>query len=149
MAEQADALDLGSSGATRGGSTPPSRTPSEKASSSMSVQVEQVSSFQKRLQFNVPGTVVSRKLDDAYRTLAHRVNIPGFRRGHVPRRLLEQRFGRQIVGEVAADIINTEFRQAAVDMEFIGQPEVERDDLKQGTDFHFSITVQVRPSVEI
>ncbi|MFZ5475814.1 MAG: trigger factor, partial [Myxococcota bacterium] len=115
----------------------------------MSVQVDQISSFQKRLQFSVPAPVVSRKLDDAYRTLAHRVNIPGFRRGHVPRRLLEQRFGRQIMGEVAADIINTEFRQAAVDIEFIGQPEVERDDLKQGNEFRFSITVQVRPSVEI
>lgn len=115
----------------------------------MSVQVDQISSFQKRLQFNVPGTEVARKLDEAYKTLAHRVNIPGFRRGKVPRKLLEQRFGRQIKGEVAADIINARFREAAQDMEFIGQPEVDRSELKEGADFSFSITVQVRPEIEI
>ncbi len=114
----------------------------------MSVQVEQISSFQKRLQFNVAGEEVSRRLDDAYRTLGGRVNIQGFRRGKVPRKVLEQRFGRQIRNEVAADLINAKFRDAALDLDFIGQPEVDRADLTPGVDFAFSILVQVKPEVE-
>ena len=115
----------------------------------MSVNVDQISSFQKRLQFQVSGNEVARKLDEAFRTLAHRVNIHGFRRGHVPRKLLEQRFGRQVRSEVAAGLINDKFREASAGLEFIGQPEVEKDDLKENVDFNFSITVQVRPDVEV
>lgn len=113
----------------------------------MSVQVEQISSYQKRLQFSVPGTEVQKKLDDAYRNLGTRVQIPGFRRGHVPRSLLEARWGKQLRAEVAAELINWEFRQAAVDMEFIGTPDVQRGDLTPGQDFSFAIVVQVRPEV--
>ncbi len=115
----------------------------------MSVQVEQLSSFQKRLQFNVAGEEVSRRLDDAYRTLGQRVNIQGFRRGKVPRKVLEQRFGRQIRQEVASDIINGRFRDAALDLDFIGQPEVDRADLAPGADFSFAIVVQVKPEVQL
>jgi len=113
----------------------------------MSVQVEQISAYQKRLQFTVPGPEVSRKIEDAFRNLGSRVQIPGFRRGHVPRSLLEARWGKQVRAEVASDLINWEFRQAAVDMEFLGQPEVQRGDLSPGSDFSFAIVVQVRPEV--
>ncbi len=115
----------------------------------MSVQVDQISTFQKRLQFTVPSPDVAKKLDEAFRALSGRVSIPGFRRGKVPRKLLEQRYGRQLRSEVASDLINTEFRLAAVDMEFLGQPEVDRAELLDGTDFSFSITVQVKPSLVV
>lgn len=115
----------------------------------MSVQVEQISSYQKRLQFNVPGSEVQKKLDDAYRSLGNKVQIPGFRRGHVPRSLLEARWGKQLRAEVSAELINWEFRQAAVDMEFIGTPDVQRGDLTPGQDFSFAIVVQIRPEVTV
>lgn len=115
----------------------------------MSVQIDQVSAFQKRLQFTVPGAEVQKRLDDAFRNLAARVQLPGFRRGKVPRKVLEARWGKQLRSEVAADIINWEFRQASQDLEFIGQPEVQKDDLREGGDFSFSVTVQVRPEVEV
>ncbi|MDP2306201.1 MAG: trigger factor [Pseudomonadota bacterium] len=115
----------------------------------MSHQVDQISAFQKRLQFSVPSTEVDKKISEAFRVLSGRVNIPGFRRGKVPRKVLDQRYGRQIRSDVASDLINTEFRQAALDIEFLGQPEVDRSDLLDGADFNFSITVQVKPAVEV
>lgn len=115
----------------------------------MSVQIDQVSAYQKRLQFTVPGAEVQKRLDDAFRNLAARVQLPGFRRGKVPRKVLEARWGKQLRSEVAADIINWEFRQASQDLEFIGQPEVQKEDLREGGDFSFSVTVQVRPAVEV
>lgn len=114
----------------------------------MSHQVDQISAFQKRLQFTVPAAEVDKKISEAFRVLSQRVNIPGFRRGKVPRKVLDQRFGRQVRADVAADLINNQFRLAAVDMEFLGQPEVDRAELTEGTDFTFAITVQVKPAVE-
>ncbi len=114
----------------------------------MSHQVDQISAFQKRLQFTVPATEVDKKISEAFRVLSNRVNIPGFRRGKVPRKVLDQRYGRQVRADVAADLINNQFRMAAVDLDFLGQPEVDRADLHEGTDFTFAITVQVKPSVE-
>lgn len=114
----------------------------------MSHQVDQISAFQKRLQFTVPAAEVDKKISEAFRVLSQRVNIPGFRRGKVPRKVLDQRFGRQVRADVAADLINNQFRVAAVDMEFLGQPEVDRAELNEGTDFTFAITVQVKPQVE-
>ena len=115
----------------------------------MSVEVEQLSSFQKRLQFTVPGVEVARKLEDAFRTLSHRVRIPGFRPGKVPRKMLEQRWGKQLRSEVAADLINMEFQRAASDIEFIGQPEVDKADLVENADFCFAVTVQVKPTITV
>jgi trigger factor len=113
----------------------------------MSVQVDQISPYQKRLQFTVPGVEVRKKLDDAFRNLGNRVQIPGFRKGHVPRNLLEARWGKQLRAEVASELINWQFRQASVDIDFIGTPDVERADLDPTRDFSFSIVVQVRPEV--
>lgn len=115
----------------------------------MSVQIEQVTAFQKRLQFTVGGDEVRRRLDEAFKNLAARVQLPGFRRGKVPRKVLEARWGKQLRGEVAADIVNWQFRQASQELEFIGQPEVQKADLPAEGDFSFTITVQVRPEVVV
>jgi trigger factor len=111
--------------------------------------VDPISAYQKRLQFTIPAGEVDRKINDAFRAVAARVNIPGFRRGHVPRKVLDQRFGKQVRADVASDLINARFREAAVDLEFLGQPEVDRADVHEGRDFTFSITVQVKPEVEV
>jgi trigger factor len=115
----------------------------------MSVQVETVSPIQKRLTFNVESAEITRRIDQAYKILGQRVSIPGFRRGHVPRRVLEQRYAKNVQGDVASDVINVRFREAAVGMEILGQPELERGDLVVGSDFSFSVLVQVRPELEI
>ena len=115
----------------------------------MSFAIEQVSPVQKRLRFTVPGAEVSQKLDDAFRKLANKVKIPGFRPGKVPRKVLEDRYGKQIRSEVAGDLMNMKFQGAASSLEFLGQPTVEESaDLGAG-DFTFSITVQVKPEIEL
>jgi trigger factor len=114
----------------------------------MSHQVDQISAFQKRIDFSVPAAEVDKKISEAYRVLGQKVNIAGFRRGKVPRKVLDQRFGRQVRADVASDLINGEFRLAAVGLEFLGQPEVDRSELHDGTDFTFSIVVQVKPALE-
>ncbi len=115
----------------------------------MSVQVETLSPFQKRLSFQVDSAEVAKRLDEAYKQLGLRVTIHGFRRGHVPRKVLEQRYAKNIQGDVASDLVNRRFREAAVGMDILGQPELERGELQPGKSFEFAVLVQVRPEVSI
>lgn len=113
------------------------------------MDVETVSPIQKRISFTVPATQVTTELDKAYRNLAKSVRLRGFRPGKAPRRVLEQRFGKSIEQEVAANLINGRFREAADEFEFFGQPTVDKGDLARGKDFSFSITVEVKPELEL
>lgn len=116
----------------------------------MSVQVEQLSATQKRISITVPQAEVKKKVDDAFKRYAGKINLPGFRRGHIPRNIIESRFGKQIRSEVASDIMNFKFREAVVDVEYLGQPEVESAaDIADTADFTFAIKVQVKPSIVV
>ncbi|MSP55645.1 MAG: trigger factor [Myxococcales bacterium] len=116
----------------------------------MSVQVDQLSSTQKRIAITVPQAEVKKKVDEAFKRYAGKINLPGFRRGHIPRNIIEAKFGKQIRSEVASDLMNFKFREAAVDVEYLGQPEVENAaDLSDASDFSFAIKVQVKPSVQV
>ncbi len=114
----------------------------------MSFEIELVSSVQKRIRFTVPSDEVNRKLDSAFKNLANRVRFPGFRPGKVPRKVLEDRYGKQLRSEVASDLMNLRFQDAAKNLEFIGQPTVEHADPLGAGDFNFVIAVQVKPEVE-
>lgn len=115
----------------------------------MSFQIEQVSAFQKQVNFVIPKEEVGQKLDDAYRNLSHRVRIDGFRPGKVPRRVLEARFSEHVKNEVASNLIDINFRRSAQELNFIGQPEVGPFTLVPGQDFTFAITFQVKPELEV
>ncbi len=114
----------------------------------MSFEIEQVSPVQKRIRFTIPGSEVNRKLDAAFKTLAGRVRIPGFRPGKAPRKLLEDRYGKQLRSEVASDLMNMRFQAAAKELEFLGQPTVEHADPLGAGDFNFVIAIQVKPELE-
>ena len=113
------------------------------------LQIEDVSSIRRRLRFTLPGDVVKSELDLAYRTLSRRVRLPGFRPGKVPRNVLEARYGRQIVGDVSAKLIEDSYKLASADLDVAGQPAVEeRGDIAGGQPFTFTIAVDVKPVVE-
>jgi trigger factor len=60
----------------------------------MHYEIEELSVSRKRVHFHVPAEQVKEKLDSAYGNLRRRVRVNGFRPGHVPVNVLEQRFGR-------------------------------------------------------
>lgn len=115
----------------------------------MSFQVEQVSPSQKRINFTIPQNEVATRVGDAFRKIMGRLQMPGFRKGKVPRRVVEERFGKQIRQDVASDLIEYNFRQAAQDVEYLGQPQVSPEPLDEARDYTFSVLVQVRPEIEV
>lgn len=116
----------------------------------MEFNIEKTSSIERRLKFTVPSGEVTAELEKAFRNLQGKVKLNGFRKGKVPRSVLEQRFGAGLREEVASNLINRSFRDATSAMELFGRPLVkERGELKSGVDFTFAIAVEVRPELEL
>jgi trigger factor len=114
--------------------------------------VEELSPTRVRLTVEVPFDELKASLDHAYREVGRQVRIPGFRPGHVPRQVLDQRVGRGAVLEHAINEAVPEFYAKAVQdaqVTALGQPEVEITKLDDGTEIAFTAEVDVRPSFEI
>jgi len=94
-------------------------------------------------------------LDKAYKTIGGQVQVPGFRKGKVPARVIDQRFGRGVVLEEAVNDALPKFYQQAVeasDFLPLGQPTVDvtqAPDVTEGGDLKFSVEVDVRPTIEL
>ena len=118
----------------------------------MKTDVEELSPTRVRLTVEVPFDELKSSLDHAYREVGRQVKIPGFRPGHVPRQVLDQRIGRgavleHAINEAVPDLYAKAVREAQVVA--LGQPEVEITKLDDGTEMAFTAEVDVRPNFEI
>jgi len=114
--------------------------------------VEELSPTRVRLTVEVPFEELKPSLDHAYREVGRQVRIPGFRPGHVPRPVLDQRIGRGAVLEQAINEAVPELYAKAVQdahVTALGQPDVEITKLDDGTEMAFTAEVDVRPSFEL
>jgi len=114
--------------------------------------VEELSPTRVRLTVEVPFDELKPSLDQAYRDVGRQVRIPGFRPGHVPRQVLDQRIGRGAVLEHAINEAVPELYSKAVqeaNVSVLGQPDVEITKLEDGDQIAFTAEVDVRPSFEL
>ncbi len=107
-----------------------------------------------RLDIEVPAEEVSRHFETAYRHLAERTRVPGFRPGKAPRNVIERYVGRDAVLAEAVEHLVGEGYDAAIDQTDlipIDQPEVEIDtaSLREGGTARFAAVVAVRPTVTV
>ena len=107
-----------------------------------------------RLEIEVPADEVKRHFDTAYRHLAARTRVPGFRPGKAPRNVIERYVGREAVLAEAVEHLVGEGYDAAVDQTDlipIDQPEVEIDasTVREGDPARFAAVVAVRPTVTL
>jgi trigger factor len=95
---------------------------------------------------------VAPALERAVKSLGERVKVPGFRKGHVPRKVLETRLGPEAIREETLREAIPELLQRAVDDETltpIAPPNVEVTKYDLGSDLMFDATVEVRPEIEL
>jgi trigger factor len=114
--------------------------------------VETLNPTRVRLTVEVPFEELKPSLDAAYRKINQQVQVPGFRRGKVPARVIDQRFGRGTVLEQAVNDALPQFYRDAVtegDITTLGQPEVDITELRDNELLTFTAEVDVRPVFEI
>ncbi|KPA15124.1 Trigger factor [Candidatus Magnetomorum sp. HK-1] len=115
----------------------------------MQFQIEDVSGVKKILKIEIPEKVVTRELNSAYRELKQSVNVKGFRKGKVPRSVMERMFGKDVHENVRSELVREAFKKALVDSKLntIGDPDLDIPDLKKGSSFEFTVTVDVKPDI--
>lgn len=118
----------------------------------MKSAVETLNPTRVRLTVEVPFEELKDSLDAAYKKINQQVTVPGFRKGKIPARVIDQRFGRGAVLEEAVNDALPKFYQSAVEeaeLNVLGQPEVDITDLKDDELLSFTAEVDVRPEIEI
>ncbi len=118
----------------------------------MKTDVEELSPTRVKLVIEVPFDELRPSLDKAYREVARQVRVPGFRPGHVPPRIIDQRFGRGAVLEQAVnDAVPQLYGKALAEKDVfaLGQPQLEITQLDDGEQLSFTAEVDVRPKFEV
>ncbi|NEC90649.1 trigger factor [Streptomyces sp. SID12501] len=118
----------------------------------MKSAVETLNPTRVRLSIEVPFEELKDSLDAAYKKINQQVTVKGFRKGKIPARIIDQRFGRGAVLEEAVNDALPKFYTEAVneaELNVLGQPEVDITELKDGETLNFTAEVDVRPTIEI
>lgn len=104
------------------------------------------------LTVEVSADKVNKGLDAAFQKVVKKVNVPGFRKGKVPRSLFEKRFGVESLYQDALDILLPEAYGNAIEetgIEPVDRPEIDIEQLEKGKDLIFKATVTVKPEVKL
>ena len=114
--------------------------------------VEQLNPTRVKLTIELPFADLQPRIDEAYKQIAQQINLPGFRRGKVPPRLIDQRFGRGTVLQEAVNNAVPDAYSAAVAEHGIaplGNPQIELTRLDDGDVAEITAEVDVRPEFDM
>jgi trigger factor len=116
----------------------------------MQVTVDDLSSVKKTLHIEIPEEDVTRELDKAYENLKKTAKIKGFRKGKVPRSVLESRFKKDVSADVSSKLIQDSFISAIKekDLKIVGNPNIDPPDLQVKGPYKYSATVEVHPEID-
>ena len=118
----------------------------------MSVQVENLEHNMAKLTINVSAEELEKALDSAYKKHKGQISVPGFRKGKVPRAMIEKMYGAGVFYEDAANILMQQTYPAAIDesgVDIVSRPTVDVVQIEKGKEFIYTAEVAVRPEVTL
>ena len=118
----------------------------------MSLQVERLEHNMAKLTIEVPAEEVEKALQAAYLKERGKISLPGFRKGKVPRQMIEKMYGPEVFYDEAANRMISEAYAKAYDeceLELVSQPKIEITQLEKGKEFIFTAEVAVKPEVKL
>ena len=118
----------------------------------MATTFEKLSSNKVKLGFVVESEKFDEGIRKAYQRNVKKFNIPGFRRGKAPMKIIENYYGPGVFYEDAFDIIFPDIYRAALeehDVKPVDRPELEVEQIEKGKELKFTVEVFVRPDVEL
>lgn len=116
------------------------------------VNLEKIDDSKVVLEVELPEEKVAAALEQAYRKVVKTVSLPGFRKGKVPRPILESRFGVEILYEDALELLVPDAYDSAVEEAGIApldKPEIDLVQFEKGKSLIFKATVEVAPEVTL
>jgi len=117
----------------------------------LKIDLVDIESCVKKISIQVPQEKVEQEKIAVFAELAKSANIPGFRKGKAPKKIIEQRYGKSALGDVAQRLINDAYRQALEknNLNPVGDPVIEDISFEENAPLSFSATVEVLPEVEL
>lgn len=118
------------------------------------VKVEDAGPAKKKLSIEIPAELIAAKVGENYDSLQADAQIPGFRKGRAPMRLLEKRFGNDIQSDVCRQVVGEGYQQAVEDNDFrvLGDPDIKgMDDLELPAEgsLSYEVEIEVVPEFEL
>ncbi len=118
----------------------------------MTSTIEKLSSNKVKLSFTVEPEKFEEGIRKAYQKMVKKINIPGFRRGKAPMKVIEAHYGESVFYEDAFDVIFPEIYQEALkehNVEVVDRPELDVQEIGRGKELKFTVEVFVRPDVTL
>lgn len=118
----------------------------------MSVQVENLEKNMAKLTIEVPAEELEKAIQAAYMKQKGKISLPGFRKGKVPRHMIEKMYGVEIFFEDAAnELISQEYPKAVEEsgLDIVSRPTVDVEQIEKGKPFIFTAEVAVKPEVTL
>ncbi len=118
----------------------------------MSVQVEKLEKNMARLTVEVPAQEVEKALQSAFMKNKNKISVPGFRKGKVPRQMIEKMYGPEIFYEDAVnEMLPDAYEQAVKECgeDIVSSPEIDITQIKKGEPFIFTAEVAIKPEVKL
>ena len=118
----------------------------------MSLQVEKLEKNMAKLTIEVPAGDFEKAIQSAYNKQKKNISVPGFRKGKVPRQLVEKMYGPEIFYDDAANALIPEAYAKAYDesgLDIVSQPKIDVTQIEKGKAFIFTAEVAVKPEVTL
>ncbi len=120
----------------------------------LNVTIEDLGPARKKLTIEIPGERISEALENSFAKLRSDAAVPGFRRGRVPQRLLEKRFGQSLREDLRGQLISETYHQALEEhkLRVLGEPDVkdlENIKLPDEGSMTYEVEVEVAPDVQL
>lgn len=118
----------------------------------MSLQVEKLEKNMAKLTIEVSAEELEKAIESAYQKNKNKISVPGFRKGKVPRKMIEQMYGASIFYEDAANELIPEAYEKAVEEceeEIVSSPKIDVTQIEAGKPFIFTAEVALKPEVTL
>ena len=116
----------------------------------LAVKVEEISPVKKKLLFDINWDDVKKEMETVFRKVGRNAKIKGFRKGKVPRNILEIYYRDHVEEETIANLINRFYWEALRDHDIpaVSQPEIAQNGIEKDKNFTFTATVETAPVIE-
>ena len=117
----------------------------------MQITVNEVGGLTKKLKIVLPEEEVNKELDAGFRKVKNEANIKGFRRGKVPRHILEKTYGQQVRADVAEKLVQATYFDAIEKekLDVVAHPEIKTPVFEDDGSFSYEAEVDTRPLFEL
>lgn len=118
----------------------------------MSLQVEKLEKNMAKLTIEVGAVELDKAIESAYQKQKGKISIPGFRKGKVPRQVVEKMYGKEVFYEDAANILIPDAYEKALDEceeNIVSSPKIDVTQIEAGKPFIFTAEVALKPEVKL